>query len=158
MRNLEASRFVGCFLCPGAQLDRHAPDGVDFFVDCVGGATLDAVLERIRPKGRVVICGAVSQYSGNLNVGRVEGPSSYLKLAERGASMTGYNVMQYMWKVPAAIGHMLWLRARGLVTMHEHVEKGIGKFPEALEKLFGGGHMGKLILDLKDAQAVAPAA
>jgi hypothetical protein len=30
-----------------------------------------------------VICGAISQYSGNLNVGTVQGPSNYLKLAEK---------------------------------------------------------------------------
>merc|ERR1712070_283739 len=125
-----------------------APDGVDFFFDCVGGAVLDAVLERIRPNGRVIICGAVSQYSGNLNVGKVDGPSSYLKLAEKGASMTGYNVMQYMWNVPFGMVHLLWLRFRGLITMHEQLEHGIERFPKALEMLFGGGHIGKLLLKI----------
>ena len=43
----------------------------------------------------MVICGAVSQYSGNLNVGVVQGPSNYLKLAENGASM---QVAQYPHK------------------------------------------------------------
>ena len=73
-----------------------APDGVDFFYDNVGGSILDDVLNVIRLNGRIVICGATSQYSGNLNVGTVQGPSNYLKLAERGATMKGFVVMQYM--------------------------------------------------------------
>ena len=78
------------------QLKRLAPDGVDFFYDNVGGSILDDVLEVIRLNGRIVICGAVSQYSGNLNVGTVQGPSNYLKLAEKGVTMKGFVVMQYM--------------------------------------------------------------
>ena len=70
----------------GAQLDELCPNGVDYYFDTVGGSTLDAVLQRIRAKGRVVVCGASSQYNGNLNVGTVQGPSNYLKLAERGAT------------------------------------------------------------------------
>ena len=34
-------------------------------------STKDVILDRIRAGGRVVICGAVSQYSGNLNKGKV---------------------------------------------------------------------------------------
>merc|ERR1712232_130481 len=117
------------------QLKAACPDGVDFFYDNVGGDTLDAVLSKINPKGRVVICGAISQYSGNLNKGKVQGPSSYLKLAEKGATMKGFNVMQYMWSLPKAI-FWLWLyMIRGLLTMTEHTEFGIEAFPLALGKL-----------------------
>ena len=55
----------------GAQLDALAPDGIDFIYDNAGGETLDHALRRINAGGRVVICGAVSQYSGNLNHGKV---------------------------------------------------------------------------------------
>ena len=74
----------------GEQLDKLAPEGVDFFFDNVGGGTLDVVLARIRTGGRIVVCGAVSQYSeGQVNKGTVHGPRQYLKLAERGATMKG---------------------------------------------------------------------
>ena len=53
------------------QLDALAPDGVDFFMDQVGGDILDTVLERLKPNARVVICGGISQYDGNLNHGKV---------------------------------------------------------------------------------------
>ena len=74
------------------QLDEICPDGIDFYLDTVGGELLDEVLRRLKRGARVVICGASSQYNGNLNVGVVRGPAEYLKLAERGAQMVGYNV------------------------------------------------------------------
>jgi NADPH-dependent curcumin reductase len=42
-------------------LAEACPDGVDVFFDNAGGSTLDAVLMRLRPSGRVVVCGAISQ-------------------------------------------------------------------------------------------------
>lgn len=43
------------------QLDEICPDGIDFIYDNVGGDTLNSLLGKINPKGKVVICGAVSQ-------------------------------------------------------------------------------------------------
>lgn len=43
-------------------LQRLCPKGVDIFFDNVGGATLEAALEVMRDFGRVINCGAVSQY------------------------------------------------------------------------------------------------
>lgn len=131
-----------------AQLAALAPNGVDFFFDNVGGDILDMVLERINSKGRIVICGAVSQYEGNLNVGRVHGPTNYLKLAERGASMVGFNVMQHFSEIPAAKGQILELIEQGRIRSHYQIEdsEGLRGYPSALQKLFNGGHIGKLLV------------
>lgn len=131
-----------------AQLDELCPDGVDFYFDTVGGETLDAVLRRIRKSGRIVICGASSQYNGNLNVGTVQGPSEYLKLAERGATMVGYTVMNYFSRVPFAMVHLLWLMFRKRIFMTEQIEHGVAAFAPAMIKMFTGGHKGKLLVDV----------
>ena len=110
---------------------------------------MDACLERINPKGRVIICGAISQYSGKLNKGGVEGPSSYLKLAERGAIMAGFNVMQHMMSIPKAMLWLLWYYWFGTVSLKEHVEPNIEAFPLALQKLFTGGHIGKMLVNVE---------
>jgi NADPH-dependent curcumin reductase CurA len=130
------------------QLDDTCPDGVDFFFDNVGGVALDVVLDKINPGGRIVICGAASQYNGKLNKGLVEGPSNYLKLAERGAEMKGFNVMQHFSKLPFALFGMFWLHLRGKVTLTQHIEKGIRAFPFALQKIFTGGHIGKMLVNV----------
>lgn len=136
------------------QLDEACPDGVDFVFDNVGGDTLDALLERIRPGGRVVICGAVSQYdSGSVNKvdgQKVLGPSNYLKLAERGAEMRGFNVMQHMHKLPIAVFFLFWYYVRGKVRMTEHIHKGIESFPTALASLFNGGNTGKTLVKIEN--------
>lgn len=135
----------------GDQLDKCCPDGVDFVYDNVGGKTLDELLGRIRPKGRIVICGAISQYSGNLNTGKVEGPSNYLKLAERGAEMKGFNVLQYLWNLPVAIVWMYVQYLRGKVVMPEHINTGIRSFPLALEKFFNGSKpVGKTLVNVHE--------
>lgn len=136
------------------QITATCPDGIDFIYDNVGGSILDQLLAKINPNGRVVICGAVSQYSGNLNKGKVEGPSNYLKLAEKGAEMKGFNVMQYMMKVPLAMAlcGMFYYHIRGKVRMTEHIEVGIQSFPHALAKMFSGGsngHIGKMLVKVR---------
>jgi len=128
------------------QLDTLCPDGINFFFDNVGGQTLDDVLFRIAPKGRVVICGAISQYSGNLNVGTVQGPSNYLKLAEKGATMVGFNVMQYMWSWPMGFWTLRTYYARGLLKIHETTLEGIQAFPKALLGIFTGTQFGKTLV------------
>jgi len=131
----------------GAQLDKLCPDGVNFFFDNVGGSTLDDVLFRIAPGGRIVICGAISQYSGNLNVGTVQGPSNYLKLAERGATMVGYNVLQKLSSM--GFWTLRTYHARGLLEMHETKFSGIDTFAPALQGLFTGLHIGKCVVELE---------
>jgi len=133
------------------QLEETCPDGIDFFFDNVGGELLDHVLRKINPKSRVVICGAISQYSGNLNqgLGKIYGPTSYLKLAEKGASMTGFAVLQYMSSIPMALFWLIWYSYRGKIHMPEQVAPGILSFPSALRNLFTGGHVGKMLVDLK---------
>jgi len=136
----------------GAQLDRLAPDGVDFFFDNVGGDILDAVLPRMRRKGRIVLCGGIAHYGkGDVNKGTVKGPSQYLKLAEKGASMHGYNVMFYLpAKLPAFLWQMLWLIWKRKVVMYEHVEKGLGRFAIAMESMFKGGNTGKMLVQVAE--------
>lgn len=139
-----------------ADLDAACPNGVDFFFDNAGGETLALVLDRLNLRSRVVVCGAASQYSGKLNRGRdkegrggaVEGPRSYLKLAEKSSQMAGFNVMHYFSSIPLALANLCWMYWRGTVAQHEQIEDGLDAFPAALQKLFSGGHCGKLLVKL----------
>ncbi len=47
----------------GRALREHPPDGVDVFLDNVGGEILDAVLTRLARGARIVLSGGVSQYT-----------------------------------------------------------------------------------------------
>ncbi|MGA7923262.1 MAG: NADP-dependent oxidoreductase, partial [Thermoplasmata archaeon] len=47
---------------PATRLDALCPDGIDVYFDNVGGRILDLALERLRPHGRVVLCGTTARY------------------------------------------------------------------------------------------------
>ncbi|KAH8045430.1 prostaglandin reductase [Aureococcus anophagefferens] len=114
-----------------ADLDAACPDGVDFFLDNAGGDTLRVALDRINMRSRVVVCGAASQYSGNLNTGRddkgqggaVVGPSSYLKLSEKSSTMAGFAMHYFVH--PLALFNLCWYHWRGKVVVHEQIEEGL---------------------------------
>jgi len=129
-----------------ARLRELAPEGIDVFFDNVGGEILDVALDQIRVGARVVICGAISQYHGDVGSG-VRGPSLYLRLAERNARMEGFAVNACPEPIVAEAEETLagWL-AGGEIQLHEHVEHGLDRFAEVLALLFEGGHVGKLLL------------
>ena len=62
--------------------------------------------------------------------------------------MKGSNAIQYTYKLLLALFGMFCLNMRGKVKMTEHVEMGIQSFPIALENMFPGGHIGKMLVDL----------
>lgn len=130
-----------------ARLREIAPDGVDVFFDNVGGEILDVVLDQIREGARVVICGAISQYQGDVSHG-VRGPRLYLRLAERHARMEGFAVDHFRDRYPEARAGLAKWREEGRLVLPEHVERGLGRFGDALRLLFEGGHQGKLILEV----------
>ncbi|MGV0798917.1 NADP-dependent oxidoreductase, partial [Mycolicibacterium elephantis] len=72
-----------------AALKQHCPKGVDVYFDNVGGAILDAVLGRLAPKARVVLCGVISSYL----TGEHPGPANYVNLLSKTALMQGFNAL-----------------------------------------------------------------
>jgi NADPH-dependent curcumin reductase CurA len=126
------------------ELKTHAPDGVDVYFDNVGGATLEAALNRLAHGARIVLCGAVSQYNDT-----PRGPSNYMQLLVARASMTGFVIFDYAKRYPEGIAQLAnWLHS-GELQSHEQIEHGdVDAFPDTLLKLFHGENTGKLILAL----------
>jgi NADPH-dependent curcumin reductase CurA len=124
------------------ELKAHAPDGVDVYFDNVGGATLEAALNRLAHGARIVLCGAVSQYND-----APRGPANYMQLLVARASMTGFVIFDYAERYPEGVAQLAkWLDSAELRS-HEQIEHGgVGDFPDTLLKLFRGENTGKLIL------------
>jgi NADPH-dependent curcumin reductase CurA len=129
-----------------AQLKTHAPDGVDVFLDNVGGDVLEATLSRLARGARIVLCGAVSQYNA-----APRGPANYMQLLVARASMTGFVIFDYAHRYSEGVAQLAkWLHNDQLHS-HEHVVHGdVADYPETLLKLFRGENIGKLILALDD--------
>jgi len=126
-----------------ARLRELAPDGVDVFFDNVGGPILDAVLDNLAMRAKVVICGAISQYD---DMDNVTGPSMYLRLAERQASMEGFAFFHFPESIPAATAELAGWLADGSIHVSEEILEGIERYPEALQFMFNGGNTGKLMV------------
>ena len=124
------------------KIKEFAPEGIDIFFDNVGGEILDFALDNLRDRARVVICGAISQYSHD----KVDGPSLYLRLAEKYARMEGFTVMHFEEHYEKASKELLDLHNQGKLKVPFHIEEGIDNFPLALQKLFTGGNTGKLMV------------
>jgi hypothetical protein len=126
-------------------LKAACPKGIDVYFDNVGGETLDAALAFLRFRGRVVICGAISQYN---STAPVKGPENYLSLLVNRGRMEGFIVFDFEKDYPRGIRDMgKWL-AEGRLQSREHVVKGIETFPETLLMLFDGRNEGKLVIEV----------
>jgi NADPH-dependent curcumin reductase CurA len=125
------------------RLAELAPDGVDVFVDNVGGEILEAVLAQLARGARIVLSGGLSQY----NEDRPRGPSNYLELVWARASMTGFLTPDYVDRYEEARVELAgWLRDGRLISREQIIEGGVRAFPDALLELFAGANVGKLIL------------
>jgi NADPH-dependent curcumin reductase CurA len=126
-----------------SRLRELAPDGVNVFFDNVGGAVLDAVLDNLALRARVVICGAISQYD---DMDNVTGPSMYLRLAERQSTMEGFAFFHFPESIAPATAELRQWLAEGSLVLAEEILDGIERYPEALQFMFSGGNLGKLLV------------
>jgi NADPH-dependent curcumin reductase CurA len=117
--------------------------GIDVYFDNVGGDILDAALAQLARGGRVVISGAISQYN---NTGAVKGPANYLSLLVNRASMTGFVVLDYADRYAEGVKALAGWYAAGKLKTRETVIEGLREFPRALDGLFKGENIGKMVL------------
>jgi NADPH-dependent curcumin reductase CurA len=135
-----------------AQLKVHAPNGVDVFFDNTGGEALEAALGRLARGGRIVLCGAVSQYNASSPGG---GPANYMQLLVARGSMTGFVIFDYADRYAEGAAQLAkWLRSGELRSCEHVVAGGVSAFPESLLTLFRGENTGKLVLALDAAGPV----
>jgi NADPH-dependent curcumin reductase CurA len=135
----------------GARLAEACPGGVDVYFDNVGGEILDAVLARLALRGRVVLCGGISQYDAT---GPVPGPRNYLNLVSRRGRMEGFLVLDYLHRAPEAVREMARWVGQGLLKTDVDVQRGLENAPAVLARLFRGENQGKQLLavaELEDA-------
>ena len=116
-------------------------DGVDVYFDNVGGEILDGALANIRQKGRVVVCGRISQTAG-----RRQGLYNTGQLIGRRARMEGFIVTDFEDEFDDA---QRWLAERlkaGKIHQKIHVLDGLEQAPEGLRMLFAGENIGKMVV------------
>ena len=130
------------------ELQRLLPDGIDVYFDNVGGSITDAVFPNLRIKGRVVICGQISQY----NLEKPEmGPRFLWFMITKRARIEGFLVSEYVDRHAEGLVEMAgWLR-EGKLKYRETIEEGgIGNAPAAFISMLKGGNIGKQLVKIAD--------
>lgn len=125
-----------------AELKRLCPKGVDVYYDNVGGDILNAVLGRLAPKARVVLCGVISSYL----TGEHPGPSNYVNLLSKTATMQGFNALEMWNRFDEAFADLRRWGAEGRLVHRETVFEGLESCVEALNGLFTGANIGKMLV------------
>ena len=121
-------------------LKAACPDGIDIYFDNVGGQVLETVLFGMNMKGRVVCCGAVSQYDASSPTGPRNLPGMIVVKRLR---MEGFIVMDFADKDAEALAALrAWLES-GQIKVVEDIVDGLENAPKALIGLLHGGNRGK---------------
>jgi hypothetical protein len=123
------------------QLRGLCPDGIDVYFDNVGGDIFEAALFNMANHGRVVCCGAVSQYDG---APPQHGPRGVPGLiVTKRLRVEGFVVMDLYDGRDAALAQLkAWVES-GQLKVQEDVIDGFEKLPAALIGLLAGENRGK---------------
>jgi NADPH-dependent curcumin reductase CurA len=134
---------------PYRRLRELCPEGIDIYFDNVGGTLLEDVLNVLRSKARVVVCGMLSCYNdvaGTLSL--PAGPNNLLNLMMRRARMEGFVCLDYWSRSPQAFEALLEWHRQGKIKYRVELVEGLHNAPVAMNSLFDGAHSGKLAVVL----------
>ena len=127
---------------PVAELLRSTvPDGIDVYFDGVGGYHLEAALGALRPRGRVALCGAVSQY------GRPpRGPANLFQATASDLTLRGFRGSSHLHRLGDMVREVSGWLADGRLRYHETIVNGLERAPEALARTLAGDTIGKTLV------------
>lgn len=127
----------------GAQLD--AAGGFDVYFDNVGGPLLDQVLTRMNHYGRIAVCGLLADYSA----GTRTSPAEFDQVLMRRLRVEGFFSPDFMDQGERLTARLLEWHEAGALTMPYDVTHGLENTLHAYAKLFTGGNIGKVIVELE---------
>ena len=120
-----------------------APDGVDIYFDNVGGAVLEAALFNMAMRGRIVCCGAISQYDTTETTSPRGVPGIHVFKRLR---MEGFIVMDFADRDAEAERDLGRWFAEGNMVVEEDILDGLENAPRGLIGLLAGDNRGKRMI------------
>lgn len=123
---------------------REAPDGIDIYFDNVGGEQLDAAILNMKPGGRIVISGQVSEYNAEIPRG-IRWVTPFITKRLR---MEGLVVYDYRKRFPEAQARLAGWIESGAISYREDIVDGFDKFPAAFIGLFSGENLGRRLVKM----------
>jgi NADPH-dependent curcumin reductase CurA len=125
-------------------LKEACPDGVDVYFENVGGETLDTLLRLMRFRGRIIVCGLISDY----NATEPYGVKMFRSILVNRLKVQGMIVFDWLERYPEANAALLDLVIAGKLKYRESVLEGIERAPRGLIGLLKGENFGKQLVKL----------
>lgn len=125
------------------QLATATPNGIDIDFENVGGEIMQAVLDRMNLHGRVVLCGLISGYTR-----QDPALASFGQVLIKRLRVEGFIIFDYVAKYMEAAQKLGMWKMTGKIKDKHTVLKGLEKAPEAINMLFEGSNIGKLLIEL----------
>jgi NADPH-dependent curcumin reductase CurA len=129
------------------QLVAATPEGIDVDFENVGGEIMDAVFARLNLRARVVLCGLISGYN---DVELPLGPRNFRMLLTQRVRLQGFIVLDHLDRRDEAVAELSGWLAAGQLEMLETVVEGLEQIPTAINMLFDGTNVGKLVVHVAD--------
>jgi len=126
------------------QLKAACPKGVDANFENVGGEVLDTVLRLMNVRGRIAICGLISDY----NAKEPYGVKMFRSILVNRLKVQGMIVFDWLQRYPEANQALLALVLGGKLKYRESVVQGIENAPKGLIGLLKGENFGKQLVKL----------
>jgi NADPH-dependent curcumin reductase len=120
------------------------PKGVDGYFENVGGEILDTVLRLMNLRGRITICGLISDY----NAKEPYGVKMFRSILVNRLKVQGMIVFDWLERYPEANQALLDLVIGGKLKTRESVVNGLENAPKGLIGLLKGENFGKQLVKL----------
>jgi NADPH-dependent curcumin reductase CurA len=129
-----------------AALRETCPEGIDLYLDHVGGTLLEAAIEVMKLHGRILVCGQVTFYDG----GTANGPRNYFSVIAKRLTIRGFTVVDFVDRLPAYQSQMVnWLAEKKIIDRQTAYD-GIENAPRAWIDLLAGKNVGKMVVQLNE--------
>ncbi|GAV66983.1 ADH_zinc_N domain-containing protein [Cephalotus follicularis] len=130
-----------------AALSKYFPDGIDVYLDNVGGKMLEAVLNHVNTHARIPVCGMISQY--NQIWTEREGVRNLLNIVGKEVRIEGYLIGSYLDRFADFSKEMESYLKQGKISSNNKIYCGIESFLESIGSLFSSSNDGKVIIQIK---------
>ena len=130
----------------GVVLAAEYPDGIDLIFEQVGGATFDTCVDHLATRGRILICGFISEYMGGTQ--EVTAPRIYHKLLWKSAQIRAFLFKDWPDQIAGHLERLIEQVANGSIKplLDPTVFEGIDSAAEALDYLHSGRNTGKVVV------------
>jgi len=124
-------------------IEATCPEGVDVYLDNVGGTTSDAVFANLNHEGRVAISGQTALYNDEETP---TGPRHSWRILLRRARVEGFSLLDHEHEFDEIGRRLVRLVDDGALLRRETITRGLERAPETFVGLSSGDNVGKQLV------------